>query len=81
MLERFRAGTLSVPPGYGGCLSSPGRKAARVERKGTPFRKRWAVIMHDAWEIKKGVALYAVIGIAMGAAVHGYVPRDFLKRP
>ena len=35
--------------------------------------------MHDAWEIVKGVALYVVIGIAMGAAVHGYVPEGFFE--
>lgn len=49
------------------------------ERKKTPFRDKFPVIMSDAWGIVKGVALYVVIGIAIGAAVHGYVPTGFFE--
>ena len=34
-------------------------------------------ITRGAWEIVKGVILYVVIGIAIGAAMHGYVPENF----
>ena len=49
------------------------------ERKKTPFRDKFPVIMSDAWGIVKGVALYVVIGIAIGAAVNGYVPTGFFE--
>lgn len=49
------------------------------ERKKTPFRDKFPVIMSDAWGIVKGVALYVVIGIAIGVAVHGYVPTGFFE--
>ena len=49
------------------------------ERKKTPFMGKLPVIMRDAWGIVKGVTLYVVIGIAIGAAVHGYVPAGFFE--
>ena len=78
VLERFRLERY-LSPWIRGLLVQSGEESGAWERKGTPFRKRWAVIMHDAWEIVKGVALYVVIGIAMGAAVHGYVPEGFFE--
>ncbi len=44
-----------------------------------PFSQRLPVIAHDAWGIVRGVALYVVIGIGIGAAVHGYVPEGFFE--
>lgn len=78
VLERFRLERY-LSPWIRGLLVQSGEESGAWERKGTPLRKRWAVIMHDAWEIVKGVALYVVIGIAMGAAVHGYVPEGFFE--
>ncbi|MGN0234795.1 MAG: permease [Paludibacteraceae bacterium] len=42
-----------------------------------PFRKRLPAILRDAWRIMRGVLVYVLIGIAIGAAIHGYVPQDF----
>ena len=42
-----------------------------------PFMKRLPVIIKDALGIVRGVILYVLIGIAIGAAIHGYVPEDF----
>ncbi len=39
--------------------------------------KRLPVIVNDALSIIRGVILYVLIGIAIGAAIHGYVPEDF----
>jgi hypothetical protein len=34
-------------------------------------------IIYDGWSIVKKVLLYILIGIALGAVMHGYVPEDF----
>ena len=38
------------------------------ENTGTPFMKRLPVILRDAWGIVRGVLLYVIIGIGIGAA-------------
>lgn len=43
----------------------------------TPFIDRLPIIIHEGWEIVRKVLLYVIIGIAIGAAMHGYVPEDF----
>ena len=43
----------------------------------TPFIDRLPIIIHDGWEIVRKVLLYVIIGIAIGAAMHGYVPENF----
>ncbi len=40
-------------------------------------RIRLRVVAADAWGIVRGVLPYVLVGIAAGAAVHGYVPQDF----
>ncbi len=47
------------------------------ESEHTPFIKRLPAIIEEAWGIVKGVLLYVIIGIAIGAAMHGYVPENF----
>ncbi|MEQ9301357.1 MAG: permease [Cyclobacteriaceae bacterium] len=42
--------------------------------------QRLPAITQGAWTIVKGVVLYVVIGIGIGAAMHGYVPEDFFQR-
>lgn len=41
------------------------------------FLQRLPEITRGAWDIVKGVVLYVIIGIAIGAAMHGYVPENF----
>ena len=41
------------------------------------FMKRLPSITKDALGIVRGVILYVLLGIAIGAAIHGYVPEDF----
>lgn len=47
------------------------------EEEKLSFRQRLPEITRGAWEIVRGVVLYVVIGIAIGAAMHGYVPENF----
>ena len=44
------------------------------------FIKQVPYIFNDAWGIIKSVALYVVIGIAIGAGMHGYVPEGFFEQ-
>ncbi len=43
----------------------------------TIFIDRLPIIVQEGWDIVKKVLLYVIIGIAIGAAMHGYVPQDF----
>lgn len=42
-----------------------------------PFVKRIPVIVRDAMGIVRGVIVWVLLGIAIGAGIHGYVPEDF----
>lgn len=44
------------------------------------FVKRIPFIINDAWGIIKSVAIYVVIGIAIGAGMHGYIPKGFFEQ-
>lgn len=47
------------------------------ETEHTTFLQRLPQIIKGAWEIIKGVIIYVIIGIGIGAAMHGYVPEGF----
>ncbi|MDZ7612723.1 MAG: permease [Flavobacteriaceae bacterium] len=49
----------------------------QYEEEKLTFRQRLPEIIRSARDIVKGVVLYVVIGIAIGAAMHGYVPENF----
>lgn len=44
-----------------------------------PFVQRIPTILKDAWGIVRGVLVYVIIGIAIGAAMHGFVPEGFFE--
>jgi len=45
----------------------------------TGFLQRLPEILKGSWEIVRGVLLYVVIGIAIGAGIHGFVPDGFFS--
>lgn len=47
------------------------------EGENAPFIDRLPTILADGWDIVRKVLLYVIIGIAIGAAMHGYVPEHF----
>lgn len=49
------------------------------EAEKVPFIKRLPTIIKDSWGIVKGVLIYVIIGIAIGAAIHGFVPAGFFE--
>lgn len=50
------------------------------EEEHTPFVRRLPAILREAWGIVRSVLLYVVIGIGIGAAMHGYVPEGFFEQ-
>lgn len=54
--------------------------AMEWETNRLPFVKRLPTIIRDAWGIVRGVFLYIIIGIAIGAGIHGFVPDEFFAQ-
>jgi uncharacterized membrane protein YraQ (UPF0718 family) len=50
------------------------------EEETLTLRQRLPQITRGALDIVKGVVLYVIIGIAIGAAMHGYVPENFFEK-
>ena len=50
------------------------------EAEKTPFIKRLPAITRESWGIVRGVLLYILIGIGIGATMHGYVPEGFFEQ-
>lgn len=60
-------------------LKSKGQQSKYEDGKLT-FRQRLPDIVRESWDIVKGVILYVIIGIAIGAAMHGYIPENFFSQ-
>lgn len=43
------------------------------------FWKRLPNIVFESWKIVRGVLIYVIIGIGLGAAMHGFVPDGFFE--
>ncbi len=61
-------------------LANDQLNANEYEEEKLTFRQRLPEITRCAWEIVRGVVLYVIIGIAIGAAMHGYVPENFFAQ-
>ena len=55
-------------------------QSERWEAEKTPFIKRLPAITRESWGIVRGVLLYILIGIGIGATMHGYVPEGFFEQ-
>lgn len=56
------------------------RESARWQAEGVSFARRLPTIVRGALDIVRGVVAYVVLGIAIGAAIHGYVPEGFFEQ-
>ena len=45
-----------------------------------PFAKKLREAFKDAWRDFTGILIYLVLGVAVGAAIYGYLPMDFVTR-
>lgn len=50
------------------------------EEEKQTFNQRLPGITRSAWYIVRGVMLYVIVGIGIGAAMHGYVPENFFDQ-
>lgn len=50
------------------------------EAEKTSFFDRLPSIVRGSWNIVRGVTIYVLIGIGIGAAMHGFVPDGFFER-
>lgn len=50
------------------------------EKEDTPFLERLPHIARGAWGIVRGVLVYIIVGIGIGAFMHGYVPEGFFEQ-
>jgi uncharacterized membrane protein YraQ (UPF0718 family) len=55
-------------------------EAGEYEEENLTFFQRMPEIFRSAWEIVRGVIIYVIIGIGIGAAMHGYVPENFFDQ-
>ena len=56
------------------------KESEQWEDEKTPFIDRLPAIIREGWDIVSKVLIYVVIGIAIGAAMHGYVPENFFAK-
>ena len=54
-------------------------QSERWQQEHVRFMERVPSILRDSWGIVRGVLVYVLIGIAIGAAMHGYVPEGFFE--
>jgi uncharacterized protein len=56
------------------------QETEKWEAEQVPLSRRLPAILREAWGIVRGVLVYVIIGIAIGAAMHGYVPEGFFEK-
>lgn len=50
------------------------------ERDNATFTQRLPTIISDAWQIVRSVLVYVLIGISIGAFMHGFIPEGFFEQ-
>lgn len=56
------------------------QQSEQWEKDNTTFFQRLPTIISDAWQIVRSVLLYVLIGIGIGAFMHGFVPEGFFEQ-
>lgn len=51
-----------------------------LEKEKIPFRKLLKIFWDEGFEITKKITPYVLIGIAVGAAIHGFIPTGFFEK-
>ncbi|MFA6779584.1 MAG: permease, partial [Paludibacteraceae bacterium] len=78
VLGRFHLERL-LTPWVIGLQKNSVAESEKWEEEKIPFLKRLPTIVGESWRIVRGVLLYVLIGIGLGAAMHGYVPDGFFE--
>lgn len=56
------------------------QQSEQWEKDNTTFLQRLPTIVSDAWQIVRSVLIYVLIGIGIGAFMHGFVPEGFFEQ-
>ena len=56
------------------------RQSAQWEKDNTTFIQRLPAIVGDSWQIVRSVLVYVLIGIGIGAFMHGFIPEGFFAQ-
>ena len=56
------------------------RQSGQWEREDAAFLQRLPAIIGDAWQTVRGVLLYVLAGIGIGAFMHGFIPEGFFEQ-
>ena len=56
------------------------QQSEQWEKDNTTFFQRLPTIVRDAWQIVRSVLIYVLIGIGIGALMHGFVPEGFFEQ-
>lgn len=56
------------------------QQSEQWEEEHTTFLQRLPAIISDAWQIVRGVLIYVLIGIGIGAFMHGFIPEGFFEQ-
>lgn len=56
------------------------QQSAQWEKDNTTFLQRLPTIFSDAWQIVRSVLIYVLIGIGIGAFMHGFIPEGFFEQ-
>lgn len=51
-----------------------------LEKEKIPFSKLFKIFWNEGFEITKKITLYVLIGIGVGAIIHGFVPTGFFEK-
>lgn len=78
VLGRFNLEPL-LTPWVRGLQQQSISEQAEWDSSGATFLQRLPGILKDSWGIVKGVLVYILIGIAIGAGIHGFVPDGFFS--
>ena len=59
--------------------SNSSLQASKWEAENVDFINRMPGIITEAWRIVRGVIIFVLIGIGIGATMHGYIPEGFFE--
>lgn len=63
-----------------GFLEKQNQQKEAFENENTTLLQKLPSIFKEAWDIVRGVVIYVIIGIGIGAFMHGYVPENFFEK-
>ena len=56
------------------------QQSEQWEKDNITFLRRLPTIVSDAWQIVRSVLIYVLIGIGIGAFMHGFIPEGFFEQ-